>query len=121
MADLHDKVVKMRMKNKAAAKVTVKRTRVEEVKAAAVGAPDGGSPSSIGTTSGGSQVGIKQKSEGTPELRPLINDNPSDDDIVLPSCTLHRGIFSKRNVLLEREEVRHIVRRDRVSRDKDLS
>ncbi|XP_058768787.1 uncharacterized protein LOC131642566 [Vicia villosa] len=121
MADLHDKIVKMRAKNKGPIKLTVKRSRVEEVKAAVAGAPDGGSPSSVGTTSGSSPAGKKQKNEGTPELRPLINDNPSEEDIVLPSCTLHRGIFSKRNVLLEREEVRHIVRRDRTVRDKDLS
>src|SRR3954471_712846 len=121
MADLHDKVTKMRAKNKGAIKVSVKRTRVEEIKAAAAGAPDCGSPSSAGTTSRGSSAGKKQKNEGTPELLPLIIDNPSEEDIVLPSCTLHRGIFSKRNVLLEREEVRHIVRRDRVARDKDLS
>src|SRR4051812_239243 len=121
MADLQDKVTKMRAKNKAAIKVSVKRSRVEEVKAAAAGAPDSGSPSSAGTASRGSPAGKKPRNEGTPELRPLIIDNPSEEDIVLPSCTLRRGIFSERNVLLEREEVRHILKRDRVVRDKDLS
>src|SRR3954466_11680538 len=121
MADLQDKVTKMRAKNKAAIKVSVKRSRVEEVRAAAAGAPDSGSPSSAGAASRGSSAGKKPRNEGTSELRPLIIDNPSEEDIVLPSCTLHRGIFSKKNVLLEREEVRHIVRRDRLARDKDLS
>src|SRR4051812_6999693 len=81
MADLHDKVTKMRAKNKGAIKVSVKRSRVEEVKAAAAGVPDSGSPSSVGTASRGSPAGKKPRNEGTPELRPLIIDDPSEEDI----------------------------------------
>lgn len=56
-----------------------------------------------------------------PEVQLIIIDRPSENDVVLPSCTLHQGLFSQKNLLLEREEAKAIFAHDQIVRSQGLN
>lgn len=68
-----------------------------------------------------SPVDKRMKNQEDIELRPIFTESPSDDDIFLPPCTLHRGLFAgKKNLLLHLDEAKHIISRDKVIQGREL-
>lgn len=121
MADLQEKVVKMKAKAEAkGSKAATKRTRTEELKA--VAAAEGGSPSSDEPDHDSSSLVVKkQETQPRTGVPPIISEFPTEDDIVLSSCTLNRGIFTQKNLLLHKEEAKNIIVHDKATRSAELA
>lgn len=101
-------------------KITFKRTCTEQLRTEAGAAS--GSPSSDGTgPDSSSPAGKKQKSQPAPKVHPIVSECPSENDNLLLSCTLHKGLFSKKNMLLEREEVKKFFGCDKTIRSQGLN
>lgn len=115
MVDLYDKVVKMMAK----AKGTIKRHHIDQLKSAAAN----GSSLSLDATNPDqtSTIGKKQKTRSPPEVSPIVADCTSYEYILPPPCTLHRGLLLQKNFLLQKDEAKYIIIRNKVTRAKKLS
>lgn len=120
MADLHEKMIKLR-KTKGA-KGGSKRTRVQQLKTAGrnVGS-DGSPPSSEASPMSPSGPAKKQNIQDSPGGQPADKEPDSPETFFLLPCTLYRGFFTGKNVLLlHKEEAKHMSGNDKETWDNEI-
>lgn len=112
MSDVHEKMVKLRAKG---AKSSLKRTRVQKLNTDGkeVGSEGSSSSFDISPVSPGGPV-KKQKTPIASKVRSEVKEPDSLETFLLPPCTLHCGLFTRKNsLLLHKAEAEHILARDR--------